>query len=154
MNDTVIVFCAFSFVCRDQLWADSLGVLYSAQVIKHLSWKVVCSHHFSESDFTSPECIRLNRIVVPTFCATLSYSHSAPKPTELTLSQLVVCPDYLPVQKQIKTYSKLSITASKAFQVQNPPFPLAVFTNMLVVENSGVSAFKVLPQSAKPGIPY
>jgi len=31
MNDTVIIFCAFSFMCRAQLWADSLGVPYSAQ---------------------------------------------------------------------------------------------------------------------------
>jgi len=51
MNETVITFCAFSFTCRAQLWADSLGVPYSAQ-----TWKVVCSQHFSEADFTSPEC--------------------------------------------------------------------------------------------------
>jgi len=38
MNDIVIIFFAFSFVCRAQLWADSLGVLYSAQTIKHLNW--------------------------------------------------------------------------------------------------------------------
>jgi hypothetical protein len=35
MNDTVIIFCALSFVCRAQLWEDSLGVLYRAQTIKH-----------------------------------------------------------------------------------------------------------------------
>jgi len=55
MNDTVIIFCAFSFMCRAQLWADSQGVLYSAQ-----TWKVLCSQHFSEADFISPECICLN----------------------------------------------------------------------------------------------
>ena len=37
MNDTVIIFCAFSCMCRAQLWAESLGVPYSAE------WKVVCS---------------------------------------------------------------------------------------------------------------
>jgi len=78
MNDTVIIFCAFSFVCRAQLWADSLGVPYSAKTVKHLIWKVVWSQHFSEADFTSPECICLNRMVVPTFCATSSHSHLAP----------------------------------------------------------------------------
>ena len=31
---------------------------------------------------------------------------------------------------------------------------MVVLTKMLVVENSGVSAFKVLPQSAKQGILY
>jgi len=55
MNDTVIIFCVFSFVCRAQVWADSLGVPYNVQTIKHLSWKVVGSQHFSEPDFTSPE---------------------------------------------------------------------------------------------------
>jgi len=48
MNDTVIIFCVFSFVCRAQLWAESLGMLYSTE-----TWKVVGSQHFSESDFTT-----------------------------------------------------------------------------------------------------
>ena len=51
MNNTVNIFCAFSFMCRAELWAESLGVLYSAQTIKHLSWKIVCSQHFSEANF-------------------------------------------------------------------------------------------------------
>jgi hypothetical protein len=58
MNDTVIILCAFSLMCRAQLWADSLVVPYSAQ-----TWKAVCSQHFSVADFTSPECIHLNWIV-------------------------------------------------------------------------------------------
>ena len=128
MNDTVIIFCAFSILCRIQLWADSLGVSYSAQTIKHLSWKAVCSQHFSEADFTSPEYVCLNRMVVPILCATSSYSYSAPKPTEFSfpipilssLSLLVACPDYLLVQKPIKTYSKLSIMASKTFSSMKP----------------------------------
>jgi hypothetical protein len=65
MSDAVIIFCAFSCMCRAQLWAESLGVSYSAEM-----WKAVCSEHFAESDFTSSECIRLNRMVVPTVCAT------------------------------------------------------------------------------------
>ena len=141
---------------RAQLWAESLGVPYSAE------WKVVYSEHFAESDFTSSECIRMNRVVVPTVCATTSHSHSTPEPTELTFSTspvsssspLVACPDYLPVQKPIKMYSKLSILTSKTFSSTEPSIPLAVLTKMLVVENSGVSAFKVLPQSAKQGILY
>jgi len=127
MNDTIIIFCAFSFKCRAQLWADNLGVLYSAQ-----TWKVVCSQHFSEADFTTPECICLNRMVVPTFCcATSSHSHSTPQPTELSFSTppvsssspLVACPVYLSVQKPIKTYSKLSIMASKIFSSTEPSIP-------------------------------
>ena len=148
MNDTVIIFCAFSSVCRAQLWADSLGVLFSAQIIKQLSWMVVCSQHFSEGDFTSPECICLNRKVVPTFCGTLSHSHSAPKPTELTFlippmsssSPLVACPDYLPAQKSIKTYSKLSITTSKIFSSTESSIPLGcVYENTCGGELGSVS---------------
>jgi hypothetical protein len=109
MNVTVIIFCAFFVMCRAQLWADSLGVLYSAQ-----TWKAVCSQHFSDADFTSPECLRLNRMVVSTFCATSSHSHSTPQPTEHTFatppvsssSPLVACPHYLHGQKPFKIYSR------------------------------------------------
>jgi hypothetical protein len=127
MNDTVIIFCAFSFMYRAQLWADSLGVPYSGP-----TWKVVCSQHFSEADFTSPECIRLNRMVVPTVCTTSRRSHSTPQLIELTFSTppvsssspLVACPDYLPLQKPSKTYSKLSITTSKTFSSTEPSINL------------------------------
>ena len=93
MNDTVIIFCAFSFMCRTELWADSLVVPYSAQ-----TWKVVCSQHFSEIDFRSPECIHLHRMVVPPFCATSSHSHLTLQPTFCTASvnsssPFVACPD-------------------------------------------------------------
>ena len=68
MNDNIIIFCAFSCMCRAQLWAESLGVPYSAE-----RFKAVCSEYFAESDFTSSECIRLNRMAVPTVCATTSH---------------------------------------------------------------------------------
>jgi len=71
-------------------------------------------------------------MVVPTVSATFSHSHSAPKPREFTFpfppmsssSPLVACSDYLPVQKPIKTYSKLFITASKTFSSTEPSIPL------------------------------
>ena len=83
-------------MCMAQLWAESVGVPYSAQ-----TWKVVHGQQFSEADFTSPECICQNKILIPTFCATSSHSHSTPKPTELTFptpplsssSPLVACPE-------------------------------------------------------------
>jgi hypothetical protein len=50
MNDAVIIFCAFSFVCRAQLWADILFVLYSACIMNVLSRKTVYSQHFSNAD--------------------------------------------------------------------------------------------------------
>ena len=155
MNDTVIIFCAFSFMCRAQLWADSLVVLYSSQ-----TWKVVCSRHFSEADFTSAECICLNMMVVPTFCAASSHSHSAPQPTELTFSTppvsssspLVAWPNYLPVQKPMKTYSKLSITESETFSSTEPSIPLGrVNENVCGGELGRIS---LQPSSPKHGILY
>ena len=58
-------------------------------------------------------------------------THSSPQPTELTFSTppvsssspLVACPDYLPVQKPIKTYSRLSTTTSKTFSSTEPSIP-------------------------------
>jgi hypothetical protein len=122
-------------------------VPYSAQTIKHLSWKVVCSEHFSD-DVTSSECICLERIVVPTVGATFSHSQSAPKPRELTFpsstmsssSPLVACSDYLPVQKPIKTYSKLFVTTSKTFPSTEPSIPLGcVYENACGGELGSVS---------------
>jgi hypothetical protein len=60
-------------------------------------------------------------MVVSTVSTTSSRSHLTPTPTELILATppmsfsppLVACLDYLPVQKPVKTYSKLSIMASK-----------------------------------------
>jgi hypothetical protein len=59
---TVIIFSAL-FLCRAQLWADSLVVPYSEQTSRLPSQKVVCSHHFSEADFTFADCIHLNKMV-------------------------------------------------------------------------------------------
>ena len=50
MIDTNYILCFFPphWV---QLWADSLSVPYSAQTVKILGWKVVCSQYFSDIDF-------------------------------------------------------------------------------------------------------
>ena len=50
MNVTVIIYCFFSFVCCAVLWADILRVPYSEWNIKMLSWKAVCSQHYSNAD--------------------------------------------------------------------------------------------------------
>jgi hypothetical protein len=51
-----------------------------------LSQKIVCSLHFSEADFASVDCIHLNGVAVPTFCASTSHLHSAPLPVKPTFS--------------------------------------------------------------------
>jgi hypothetical protein len=94
MNGIVIILCFFLY--RAELWADSLGVLYSVQTLTILSWKVVCSKLFSEANFTS-DCIHLNRMIIPTFCASTSHSHSAPlpvEPTYLLRVSWIVCDRY------------------------------------------------------------
>ena len=148
MNDTVIIFCAFSFMCRAQLWAVWCAIQYH-------TWKVVCSQHFSHADFRSPECLRLNRMVVPTVSATSSRSHSTQTPTELTFSTpplrssspLVACPDYLPVQKPNRTYLKLSITASRIFSSTEPTILVAVLTKMLVAGTRECQPSKFFPKA-------
>ena len=72
-------------------------------------------------------------MVVPTFCATSSHSHSAPKPTVLAFptppmsssSPLVACTDYFPVQKPVKTYSTLCTMTSKIFSSTELSIPFA-----------------------------
>jgi hypothetical protein len=137
----------FSFICRAQLWVDSLCVPYSAQ-----TWKVGCSQHFSGTDFISTGYILLNRMVVPTFCSTPSHPHSTPQPTELNLSvssssPLIASPDYLPVQKPIKTYYKLSIRVSTIFSIAEPSIPHGyVNLNACGGELEGVSLQSSFPK--------
>jgi hypothetical protein len=61
-------------------------------------------------------------------------------------SPLVACPDYLPVQTPIKTYSKVSITASKTFSNIELSIPFGC-----VNENAcGVELGSVSLQSSSP----
>ena len=104
----------------------------------------------------------MNRLVVSSFCATSSHSYLAPNPTEFTLpippmslsSPLVACTDYFPVQKPIKTYTHCLKQLPKYFQIQSSQLHLAVLRKMLVEENLGVSAFKIILQSVKQGNLY
>jgi hypothetical protein len=76
MFGTVIIFYAFFFffVQRSQLWADSVGVLYSAWTVRMLSRKVVCSQHFSDVDFMSLDCLLLSSVVILCTILTLTIS--------------------------------------------------------------------------------
>jgi hypothetical protein len=44
-----------------QLWAEKLGMPCDAQHVRTLSRQYVCSMHFSETDFTVGDKIRLER---------------------------------------------------------------------------------------------
>jgi hypothetical protein len=162
MNDIVIIFSAFSFVCRAQLWANILSVLYSAWTIKVLSWKAVCSQNFPKADL-----YLLNVYAQTEWQLLLSVQHPHTHiqhqnlQNSLFLSLLwVPRHNSLPVQitflsrNQLKPIPRCPQWHLKYFQVQSPPVPLAVLTEMLVTENLVVSATKVLPQSAKQGFLY
>jgi hypothetical protein len=151
MNDTVIILCFFLY--RAELWTDSPDVPCRAQTVKHCSARRLCAAciFISETDFTSSECIHLNRMVVPTLCAT---SRTTTCRTYPTLSLLWVSRHHLlPVQvtflfrNESKPVPRCSQRHAKHFRVQIPPFHLVVLTKMIVVGNSGVSAFSVLPKA-------
>jgi hypothetical protein len=54
------------FVHRPEPWAESLAMPYSAQIVRMLCQKVVCSQHFSKADCMSPYSMQMNRMVVLT----------------------------------------------------------------------------------------
>jgi len=82
--------------------------------------------------FISPGCICLNRMVVPTFCATSSHSFSAPDLQNSPSPYLLWVPHHhlLPVQitflfrNHLKPIPRCPQWHPKYFQVQSPPFPL------------------------------
>jgi hypothetical protein len=160
MNDTVIISCEFSFMCMAQLCIGSLVVPYSAQTIKMLSPKVLCSLNFSEADFTSAECICLNRILLSVQHPHIHIQHQNLQ--NLTSLSFLWVPRHrlLHVQiifvswKQLKPIPHFPLWQPQHFQARSPPLSLAVLTNMLVVKNSRISAFKLLPQIVKQGILY
>ena len=147
-------------MCRAQLWAHILGVLYSEWTVAKLSWKVVCSQHFFRDYFISPECARPNTMIDPTFCATSLHAHSAPKATELTFplpplsssSPLVAYTDYLPVEKTTKTYSTLSTMTSKIFWSIELSIPFGCVNENACDGEIGSISFQ--SSSSKQGILY
>jgi hypothetical protein len=109
---------------------------------------------FLEADFTY-EFIHLNRMILPTFSATSSHSHSAPKPTELTfpippmscLSPRVACTDYPLFHKPIKTYCTLSTATSKTFSSTEPFIPFGCVNEQTCgVKLRSISLLRSSPQ--------
>jgi hypothetical protein len=161
MNDTVIIFSGFSFVCRAELWADILNVLYSAWNIKMLIWKFVCSQHFTKADFyflniyAWTECWFLFYVQHPLIH--ISYENLQ---NSLSLFLLWVYHLHLlPVQITFLSRNQLKAIPcgpqwhAKYFQIWRPPFP-CVLMKMLVAENLLISTFRVLLCGAEQGILY
>jgi len=146
-----------------------------AEHARTLSGQYVCSLHFSETDFTVGYKARLERLAVPNPFTVASHSNSAQHhggPSSNSSS----FEEYLHVLVPIKTYSKKSkssvteepiqidsdsslpsfispdMSVLAPFQKKTPPFPLSLQMKVLLVKNSEVSTFEVLPQSVKHGI--
>jgi len=118
MNATVIILCLFCVCVCIRVWAVGRQSECAVQCTVKMPEGCV-QPSFLENDFTSYECIRLNRMAVPTFCATSWHAHSVPQPAEPIFSipslsfssPLVAYTGYLPVQKRIKTCSRMFIKA-------------------------------------------
>jgi hypothetical protein len=157
MNGTVTVLCLCLCVCVQGVSVGrQSGRAVQCTDCKNARPEGCVQPAFSGTDFTSSECIRLNRMAVSTFCATSWHSHSVPQPVEptfsiasLSFSSLVACTGYLPVQKRIRTCSKVFIKACKTFSSTEPTIPRDCADESDCGGELGVLAFSVLPQSAE-----
>ena len=172
-NKTLITGITVPFLHRAQLWVERFGMPCDAEHARTLSRQYVCSLHFSETDFTVGDKTKLERLGVPNPFTVAPHSNSAQHhggPSSNSPS----FEEYLHVLVPTKTYSKKSRTSSKStqtppylhlypltclyqqkpalFQKKTPPFPLSLQMKVLMVKNSDVSIFRVLPQSVKCGI--
>ena len=143
-----------------------------------LSRQCVCSLHFSETDFTVGDKTRLERLAVPNPFTVASHCNSTQHHGGPSLNSSSF-EEYLHVLVPTKTYSKKSKTSvtEELIQIHSDTslpsftspativpaetstetkkthlFPLSLQMKVLLVKNSEVSAFKVLPQSIKHGV--
>jgi hypothetical protein len=63
------LFQGFVAICntlyRALVWAGRVGISCTTDTARMLYNKFLCCRHFSESDFTTAERVRLNRFAVP-----------------------------------------------------------------------------------------
>jgi hypothetical protein len=65
---------------RAMVWAGKVGISCTIDSARMLRNKLLCSRHFSKSDFTTAEMVHLNRVAVP--CSSDSAAQSLPQPPE------------------------------------------------------------------------
>jgi len=53
------------FIYNAEMWAEKVGRLYTIGEAQVLHYNFLCQDHFLQTDFTTPEGIRLNRSAVP-----------------------------------------------------------------------------------------
>jgi hypothetical protein len=63
---------------RAVVWTGKVGITCTVDSARMLHYKYLCSRHFSESDFTTAERVRLKRVAVP--CGSDSVAQLLPKP--------------------------------------------------------------------------
>ncbi|XP_023719162.1 uncharacterized protein LOC111870825 [Cryptotermes secundus] len=105
---------------RAMVWAGRVGLSCTTDSARMLYDKVLCSKHFSESDFTTAERVHLNRCAVP--YGTDSAAQSLPQPPDTSLhtpsfdtlpSDLSPVHD-LKVLPPTRTYSKTLVPSAVA----------------------------------------
>ena len=126
INDTVIIFCPFCFCVQGSAMGRQSRCAIQCTVYKNANQKVVCSQHFSETDFTSPDCMPEQNGSYYFLCSTHTLTFSTktyrtylPFPSYAFLITTCCLYTYLPVPKPLNTYSKLSLMHPKHFQVQS-----------------------------------
>ena len=82
MNDTVIILCAIFFCVLGSAVGPHSGCVVKCMDYSNVQLEGCVQPTLFGGWYVSPEYIHLNRMVVPTICATSSHPHSAPKPTE------------------------------------------------------------------------
>ncbi|XP_069692245.1 zinc finger protein 853-like [Periplaneta americana] len=101
---------------RAQLWAEKLGMPCSVEEARPLCRKVVCSRHFSDTDFTTNKRTRLNWTAVPSLHDSVLDLILKPEPSFSSISlpespvpTVLDSEDELRVLVPTNTYAKTSI---------------------------------------------
>jgi hypothetical protein len=100
------------------VWAGRVGISCTVDSARMLCYKYLCSRHFSESDFTTAERVRLNRVAAP--CGSDSVAQLLPKPPDPSLhtppfdppSSVLTAEDDLHVLPPTRTYSKALVPSA------------------------------------------
>jgi hypothetical protein len=100
------------------VWAGRVGISCTTDSARMMRNKLLCSRHFSESDFTTAEMVHFNRVAVP--CSSDSAAQSLPQPPEPSFHTASFDPvpsvftpeDNLNVLPPTRTYSKTQVPSA------------------------------------------
>ena len=94
----VILYNQF-FFSSARLWAEKIGRPCSIEDARTVNVKYICKNHFLQTDFTTPEGTRLNRMAVPCSSDSASQDPTPQVPDSPSLKDLNSLPSVLSPQK-------------------------------------------------------